>query len=81
MDKRYGGSKIDELSSVMQTADGGYILGGSSFSGISGDKTENNIGLVEGWIVKIDSSGNVQWDKTINGGITAWPSSQWMDAM
>jgi len=69
-DKRYGGSRTDELTSVMQTTDGGYILGGFSNSDSSGEKTENNINLFEAWIVKIDSAGGVQWDKTIDGGAT-----------
>ncbi|HUM47767.1 MAG TPA: hypothetical protein PLD84_12630 [Chitinophagales bacterium] len=38
--KTYGGSKSDVPHSVYQTADGGYICGGASFSGISADKTE-----------------------------------------
>ncbi|MEO5572206.1 MAG: hypothetical protein ABIT08_12530 [Bacteroidia bacterium] len=37
-----GGSNRDELLSIQQTDDGGYILGGTSWSNISGDKTENN---------------------------------------
>lgn len=33
---------------------------------MSGDKTEHNLGLPrQGWMVKTDSLGNMQWDKTI----------------
>jgi hypothetical protein len=39
-----GGSLGDELISIQQTSDGGFILGGSSTSSISGDKTENCLG-------------------------------------
>ncbi|MBK8875007.1 MAG: hypothetical protein IPN13_14235 [Bacteroidetes bacterium] len=56
------------LVSIQQTADGGYVLGGSSDSNISGDKTENSYGLSDYWIVKIDDTGNVQWQQTIGGG-------------
>ena len=42
-----GGNDHDELYSIQQTADGGYILGGSSRSNISGDKTENNNGFLD----------------------------------
>jgi hypothetical protein len=62
-----GGSTIDELSSIEQTVDQGYILGGSSLSDISGDKDENSLGLWDIWIVKIDSLGNIQWQNTIGG--------------
>ncbi len=62
-----GGSLDDELYSVQQTTDGGYILGGFSESNISGDKTENCHGNVDYWIVKTDSTGAVQWQNTIGG--------------
>ena len=52
---------------VLQTTDGGYIIGGSSSSNISGDKTENSNGSTDYWIVKTDSSGNIQWQNTIGG--------------
>ncbi|MFI5172809.1 MAG: hypothetical protein ACHQFW_10485 [Chitinophagales bacterium] len=39
-----GGNSYDDLSYVRQTDDGGYIVGGTSSSDISGDKTENSLG-------------------------------------
>ncbi|MEP7171434.1 MAG: T9SS type A sorting domain-containing protein, partial [Bacteroidota bacterium] len=70
-DKRYGGNKSELLRSLHQTKDGGYILGGLSVSGISGDKTQANWDTSETtydyWIVKIDSLGNKQWDKRFGG--------------
>lgn len=62
-----GGEDNDVLYSVVQTLDGGYILGGESESNISGDKTENAVGYTDYWVVKIDASGNVEWEKTIGG--------------
>ena len=50
-----GGSDWDELHSIQQTSDSGYILGGLSISNISGDKTENSMGNYDYWIVKTDS--------------------------
>jgi hypothetical protein len=66
-DKTYGGDKVDFLSSLQKTLDGGYILGGSSQSNSSGEKTENNRGNYDYWVVKIDANGNKQWDKTFGG--------------
>jgi len=66
-DKTIGGSGSDELLSLQPTTDGGYILGGSSESNISGDKTENSFGLSDYWVVKLDQNANVVWDKTIGG--------------
>jgi Secretion system C-terminal sorting domain len=66
-DARFGGSSFDELHSLQQTADGGYILGGSSFSGISGDKTQATRGGKDFWIVKTDANGVKQWDARFGG--------------
>jgi uncharacterized membrane protein len=66
-DARFGGSSDDELRSLQQTADGGYILGGYSFSGISGDKTQASQGDYDYWIVKTDSVGVKQWDARFGG--------------
>ncbi len=43
MAKHYRRQLNDELYSVAQTSDGGYILGGTSKSIISGDKTEGHL--------------------------------------
>ena len=64
-----GGNQDDFFRSIQQTADGGYILGGRSFSNISGDKTENGDGFrTDYWIVKTDSLGNIHWQNTVLGG-------------
>jgi hypothetical protein len=64
-----GGNNNDNLSSLAQTSEGGYIVGCSSISGISGDKNEANIGLwtFDYWILKLDISGNIEWQNTIGG--------------
>src|SRR5689334_532495 len=43
-DKTIGGNKDDFLFTAVSTSDGGYILGGGSASGISGEKTNANLG-------------------------------------
>src|SRR5690606_41051631 len=62
-----GGSGDDTLFSIKQTADGGYILGASSDSNISGDKTENSRGGLDYWILKLNSFGDIVWQKTYGG--------------
>lgn len=66
-DKTIGGSGGEDLKSVIQTIDNGFLLSGNSSSDISGDKTENSKGLVDFWIVKLDNAGNIQWQNTIGG--------------
>ncbi len=50
---------------VRQTSDGGYIIGGSSDSGISGNKDSSSYGMMDYWIVKLDAGGQKQWEKVI----------------
>ncbi len=66
-DKTYGGSNIDEAYAVLQTADGGYLIGGASGSNVSSTKSENSRGSEDYWIIKTDSLGNKQWDKAYGG--------------
>jgi hypothetical protein len=65
--KTYGGSGHDDLVSILQTRDGGYILGGSSSSGIGYDKSDINIGNSDYWIIKVDNKGTIEWQKTFGG--------------
>ena len=62
-----GGSAFDYMEDVISTSDGGFLLVGSSESDISGDKTENSNGAGDYWVVKTNSLGVVQWDKTFGG--------------
>lgn len=62
-----GGNSLEQIHSMDQTTDGGYILGGVSQSGLGGDKTEGNIGSYDLWVVKIDAGGAIQWQNTIGG--------------
>jgi hypothetical protein len=55
--KTYGGAGVDQPSSIQQTSDGGYIVAGWTDS--FGDIFFDNI-----WILKLDESGNVSWQKT-----------------
>ncbi|MDB5261317.1 MAG: hypothetical protein JWQ14_598 [Adhaeribacter sp.] len=66
-DKTLGGNALDDFRHVIQTKDGGYIVGGESFSNIGGDKSENSKGGRDFWLVKLNASGNKEWDKTMGG--------------
>jgi hypothetical protein len=68
-DKTIGADAFDAFSVVKQTSDGGYILGGHSYSDSSGDKSQNCLGNMKSdyWVVKTDSKGNKIWDKTFGG--------------
>ena len=53
---RYGNG-LDELFSLAKTDDGGYVMGGYA-------NTPDNVNY---WVVKTDSQGNKQWEKTYGG--------------
>lgn len=66
--KSLGGTNNESASDIQATPDGGYIVAGYSFS-INGDVTGNH-GNVDSWIVKLSSSGILQWQKSMGG--TGW---------
>jgi hypothetical protein len=69
-EKTFGGDWEDNFKSIIQTNDGGYALIGESSSGISGEKTDYCRGSTDYWLVKLDTLGNIQWDKTYGGSGT-----------
>ncbi len=60
-----GGTEQDSATSVQQTAEGGYILAGSTRSDngdVSGNRGNNDV-----WVAKLSSKGTVQWQKCLGG--------------
>lgn len=66
--KTFGGAMSDDISSIQQTIDGGYILSGSSNS-TNGDFS-GNLGGYDFWVVKLDNNGTIQWQKFLGGSET-----------
>ncbi|MFA4890892.1 MAG: hypothetical protein WC604_00860 [Candidatus Gracilibacteria bacterium] len=58
-DKTFGGSDYDMADSIQQTSDGGYIIAGGTIS--------KGVGKMDAWILKLDSKGELEWDKTFGG--------------
>lgn len=69
-DKSYGGSEGESFYAGFVDEDGNYLFGGTSFSPVSGDKTEPSRGGNDGWLLKTDANGNKIWDKTLGGNGT-----------
>lgn len=72
-EKSYGGSADESASSIEQTTDGGYIVVGSSRSN-DGDLTSNK-GDADVWILKLDSEGDLEWQKSYGGNDQDWAAS------
>lgn len=66
-DRTLGGESTDDLYTVLQTADGGYVVGATSFSSLSGDKSQPRRGGADYWVVRLDANGNKLWDRTFGG--------------
>ncbi|MEX2350090.1 MAG: T9SS type A sorting domain-containing protein [Flavobacteriaceae bacterium] len=64
-EQNYGGSGDDKANSIQQTNDGGYIIAGESYS-TNGDVGGNN-GTRDYWILKINMTGTIEWDKNYGG--------------
>jgi PKD repeat protein len=70
-EKAYGGAESDYANSIQQTADGGYIFAGHTPS------AGQDWGDV--WMVKLDPSGNIEWQKRYGGtGFETTDSAQFV---
>lgn len=60
--KTYGGSEDERGTAIIPTNDGGYLFSGYTRS-TDGDVSEN-AGFYDYWLVKLNASGDLQWEKT-----------------
>ncbi len=58
-EKTFGGTDWDFCNSMVATADGGFILAGST--------TSFGYGNTDGYIIKLDATGTEQWHKIVGG--------------
>jgi hypothetical protein len=63
--KTYGGANDDVACSVYVTQDEGFVVAGDSRSG-DGDVSAN-YGNKDCWVIRLDSSGNLIWEKNYGG--------------
>lgn len=59
-DNSFNRCPLDTLSSIFQTSDGGYLLGGC----LNDEKYDGGYAL---WMVKTDANGIMQWDQIFDG--------------
>src|SRR5207302_1578749 len=63
--KTYGGPGDDGAHAVRQMADGGYL--------VSGWESSFGAGGPDGWLLKLDAAGGVEWQKAYGG-----PGKEWV---
>lgn len=64
-EKYFAGDKHDYLSASVSTQEGGFLLAGTSWSSKGLDKKEQSFGGSDIWLIKVDESGNEEWQKSI----------------
>ena len=64
-EKTYGGSSFDAAKAITLSNDGNFLIAGNTRS-VDNDVTNNN-GENDVWVLKINPSGNLIWQKTIGG--------------
>ncbi len=63
MAKTYGGTNNDDASNIVASADGGYVIAGTTTSN-DGDISGYH-GNYDAWVLKIDKNGNKLWQKVL----------------
>jgi hypothetical protein len=64
-EKSFGGSDIDVAWSISSTINGGYVVCGNTTS--NDNDVSMNYGGYDSWIIKIDSIGTIEWEKSFGG--------------
>ena len=64
-EKTYGGANFDAAKAITLSNDGNFLIAGNTRS-VDNDVTNNN-GENDVWVLKINPSGNLIWQKTIGG--------------
>jgi len=63
--KNFGGTGIEFCGTIIKATGGGFIVAGRTNSN-NGDITSNH-GDYDAWLIKIDETGNLVWQKTYGG--------------
>jgi hypothetical protein len=69
-ERSYGGTSDDDFYDMALTADNGLFFCGyveSNDGDVVGAHFKPGYGVLDGWMVKIDSSSNIEWQKAVGG--------------
>jgi hypothetical protein len=73
--KSYGGGSYEHLHSISLTSDGGYIVTGDAESADGDVLDQHGTATYDIWVLKLDGSGNIQWQKSLGGSASDFSSS------
>jgi len=60
-ERNFGGKEADAASDIIATSDGGYLIAGS-YQHDTAERTD-----VDAYLIKLDTNGNVEWEKKYGG--------------
>lgn len=69
-ERAYGGNGVQNLEDGIISQDQSLILFGESSALQGFEKSQNRIGGIDFWVIKVDSNGNKVWDSTLGGSGT-----------
>lgn len=64
-EKYFSGNRHDYLAATTATQEGGFLLAGTSYSGLALDKKEKSFGGSDMWLIKLNENGEEEWQKTV----------------
>jgi hypothetical protein len=64
-ERTLGGALLDRAYDIQPATDGGYIFAGFTYS--NSDDVGGNHGSSDGWLVKLDDTGAIVWQKCLGG--------------
>jgi len=65
--KTFKGNKTDYLRQITLCFDSGYLLSGISNSDLEADKTVPKLGQFDIWLIKLDVTGQIEWQRVLGG--------------
>lgn len=68
-DKYFGGNNHDFLTATTSTQEGGFLLAGTSYSTSGLQKKGKQKGGSDIWVIKVDESGEEEWQKTLGTAV------------
>lgn len=68
--KALGGTGEDQVLAITKLTDGGFVVAGITYSN-DGDVSGNH-GASDLWVVKLNSTGNIVWQKALGGSDVEW---------
>lgn len=74
-ERTFGGTEDDMISSLQKTSDGGFILTGDTVSYGGSYDPYNDCYWPKVWLIRTDSNGNLQWNRTLGEHAGNWGKS------